>query len=932
MKNPSFFALVTLTSLSLLHLYAETPPEEPAVYAPKPMRLLTRHIEGNGIGYNRGYTTIEGFFAPYQKGAWLPFLDLRGHVLNNGQLAANTGLGLRYLSTSRAWGINSYYDYRCTDHYHYNQVALGLESLGAMWDFRINGYLPVGGKASSFWGASFDRFQGNQMLISRKREFVLKGANAEIGAHIDHFEKFPLYFTAGPYYLEGKGKNAYGGQVRASVDLAENFRIEGNTSYDNVFKWIGQGQVSLIIPFGHKKKVQPTKKRSSSENCTLQKRALQKVDRSEIIPVDTEHKSFVAINQETGTPWHFIFTDNTSHSLGTYASPYPTLLEAQNKAGANDALYAFPGSGAAYDTASSGHSGLQLKNNQRFLGSGTGHTVDSQYGPISILALSSAMPILTNSLAQSSVITLADQSVVTGFHFQGNEIKHAIFGNNNKGTVIERNVIAVSSSTPGDAAVHIESSDNTTENVIRFNSFTNSNKNSIKVKGRGTYSNNIFQNIDTPYDYTAIEIEGGQTRVHRNIFQGITTRGDFVGCTISTTEDNSPIVMSDTTFNSVTASNNFYGFLFSSTGDNSAITSNANTLNKCNAGNNFYGFLFSSTGANSTISSGEPSSGGNAEFITACSAGTDFYGWTLSAQGGKSPILANKNTISDCSARTGDFYGYYSLSSQYQSVQSVFSKLTNCTATKGNFYGWNTIHGGLDVQVGNHILNECTALEGDFYVCSELSSVEKVDSSINSITSCTAGTNFYGWHNLASSGDASKVSLKTNTITFCTAGTGDFYGWKNLYASTVSLETNTITSCTASTGDFYGWNATANGLIYFASNKVSDCTSQGVFNGLTADITTSTNSESCNCSTITQNNFSITLIDSDVDSYFMEITYHDTFFEPTLALTSNTSSPSLPINVTAQPDNPIYLFDIANTPTPTLTGPITSINMQCSCD
>ena len=432
MKNPSFFALVTLTSLSLLHLYAETVPEEPAVYAPKPMRLLTRHIEGNGIGYNRGYTTIEGFFAPYQKGAWLPFLDLRGHVLNNGQLAANTGLGLRYLSTSRAWGINSYYDYRCTDHYHYNQVALGLESLGAMWDFRINGYLPVGGKASSFWGASFDRFQGNQMLISRKREFVLKGANAEIGAHIDHFEKFPLYFTAGPYYLEGKGKNAYGGQVRASVDLAENFRIEGNTSYDNVFKWIGQGQVSLIIPFGHKKKVQPTKKRSSSENCTLQKRALQKVDRSEIIPVDTEHKSFVAINQETGTPWHFIFIDNTSHSLGTYASPYPTLLEAQNNSKPNDALYVFPGSGAAYDTASSGDGGLQLKNNQRFLGSGTSHRLDSPYGPISIRALSSAMPILTNSLPQSSIINLSgtNNCEVAGFNFQGNKIKHAINGEN----------------------------------------------------------------------------------------------------------------------------------------------------------------------------------------------------------------------------------------------------------------------------------------------------------------------------------------------------------------------------------------------------------------------------------------------------------------------------------------------------------------------
>lgn len=69
-------------------------------------RLSIRHIEGGGIGYSQGYTTLEGFFAPNPEGLPLmPFLDLRGHVFNNGKMAANGGLGLRGILGSRAYGL-----------------------------------------------------------------------------------------------------------------------------------------------------------------------------------------------------------------------------------------------------------------------------------------------------------------------------------------------------------------------------------------------------------------------------------------------------------------------------------------------------------------------------------------------------------------------------------------------------------------------------------------------------------------------------------------------------------------------------------------------------------------------------------------------------------------------------------------------------------
>lgn len=101
----------------------------------RPYTISARHVEPGGIGYKLGYTTVEGFFSLYNGSErWLPFLDARCHIFNDGRPAVNAGLGLRYLKSHRIWGLNSYYDYRKTKRQHYNQVAFGLESLGSLWD------------------------------------------------------------------------------------------------------------------------------------------------------------------------------------------------------------------------------------------------------------------------------------------------------------------------------------------------------------------------------------------------------------------------------------------------------------------------------------------------------------------------------------------------------------------------------------------------------------------------------------------------------------------------------------------------------------------------------------------------------------------------------------------------------------------------------
>jgi hypothetical protein len=80
-------------------------------------------------------------------GVLLPFLDARGHVFNNGKWAANAGAGLRALWKNRAYGYNTFTTtIEVRDASTRIKLGVGLETLGELFDFRINGYFTCRGK------------------------------------------------------------------------------------------------------------------------------------------------------------------------------------------------------------------------------------------------------------------------------------------------------------------------------------------------------------------------------------------------------------------------------------------------------------------------------------------------------------------------------------------------------------------------------------------------------------------------------------------------------------------------------------------------------------------------------------------------------------------------------------------------------------------
>jgi hypothetical protein len=396
----------------------------PAVQA---NRINIRQIEGGGIGYGQGYTTLETFLTPFKTfDSWLPFVDIRGHRFDNNKYALNAGLGVRYFipSACTIWGLNAYYDYRETGHKNYKQVGIGLEALGAHWDCRFNGYIPVSSRKSGFYQVKLDKFVGHNAYVKAKREFDMGGVNVEAAYHWMPKDYIDVTAALGPYYFRGEfSQFAAGGQARLKATFLDAISIEGITSYDNLFKWKGQGQLTFSIPLG------PTKLKTrgiGQSNCNnksaLDLRVVQPVQRFEIIVADSHKSSGLAIDPATGQPYNFIFVNNDPSMTpdGSFENPFLDLTTAQNASAPGDIVYVY-GSGVTYTPAVAGNSVFIMQNNQRLWGSGIKHHLKTSVGGMNIPAMTAAYPALDNPVtgtqAMNSIVALANNTEVSGFSF-----------------------------------------------------------------------------------------------------------------------------------------------------------------------------------------------------------------------------------------------------------------------------------------------------------------------------------------------------------------------------------------------------------------------------------------------------------------------------------------------------------------------------------
>ncbi len=377
------------------------------------MHASIRHTEARGIGYRSGYTTIEGFGIYDKNNDFMPFIDLRGHVFNDGKFAGNIGIGERtaLFSINHLLGIYFYYDVRQDRHgLTVNQVSPGIELVGSRMEYRLNGYFPVGGTKSHTYGRSFDKFKGHNIIVKRHQREAMTGGDGEIGVHITQSTKYDLYAAAGAYYFDASSDSSWGGKARLVGRYKEYITLEASYSYDHLFHSIVQGTVAFNLPFGARLK---NRKKNCGEHRSLWfSRAAFAPQRFEIPVIRRVTHRSKAINPATGKPWQVWFVNNTSSSSGTYESPFPTLVQAQNASSAGDAIYIFPGDG----TTKGMDKGIVLKDNQKLFGSGIKQVFPTTHGKLSVSAMSKKYPNITNTSLNINAVELGNSCEVAGLN------------------------------------------------------------------------------------------------------------------------------------------------------------------------------------------------------------------------------------------------------------------------------------------------------------------------------------------------------------------------------------------------------------------------------------------------------------------------------------------------------------------------------------
>ncbi|MGJ3245094.1 MAG: right-handed parallel beta-helix repeat-containing protein [Elainellaceae cyanobacterium] len=305
----------------------------------------------SGAGFD-GITRFEGFL-PFRQipGQDITYFEPRFTLDNDGNVGGTLLFGHRAYSevSDRIWGGYASVDNRRTDHSDFYQLGLGLESLGEVWDFRLNGYIPLGDTRQLVEDRSFDTgfdlssgFEGNLFVLSsrreqqrvRIREAALGGFDAEVGARITEWNDGDgdLRGYTGLYFYDAKGTNSsLGWRLGLDVRPVQNIVLGISVQDDDIFGTNVVGSFSLTWP----------RVRSRGPIIDGQEviaRLGEPTRRTPTIAVDTQEDIETTIeetiaplmNPEEEEPYRFVHVTlgRGSQGDGTFENPFGSLQSA----------------------------------------------------------------------------------------------------------------------------------------------------------------------------------------------------------------------------------------------------------------------------------------------------------------------------------------------------------------------------------------------------------------------------------------------------------------------------------------------------------------------------------------------------------------------------------------------------------------------------
>jgi len=369
---------------------------------------LEVNVADEGLGYEGSFFTVGGLF-PYAHddlgGMW--FVEARAHVSEHGNFFSNVGWGRRqFINPATSMALSVWYDFdgdEASNFGHaFHQLGLSGDVQSDWWKARINGYIPVDKRDFVQQG-----FTGNFILLQDGIDSALDGIEGEFGFRVPTFAGRTGWAYFGGYAYQSDNVDGFSGFL-ARLELpsvTESVLLQLQLNHDERFDTTGFA--NLIFRFG-------SARGPSNDPIPAMAPRLRRTERNAHI-ARFHQDPIIATNPANGNqPWRIFFADNTSGSDGTFEDPFGNLAAAVAAADQpHDIIFVREGDGTTmnYDTQ------VTLLPNQRLLGDGVAHFIDTQGGPLQLATdVDGIRPMITNS--SGPAVVLASGSLVSGLDIE----------------------------------------------------------------------------------------------------------------------------------------------------------------------------------------------------------------------------------------------------------------------------------------------------------------------------------------------------------------------------------------------------------------------------------------------------------------------------------------------------------------------------------
>ncbi|QDT25337.1 hypothetical protein Enr10x_06320 [Gimesia panareensis] len=767
-----------------------------------------RYQAGDTIGRVGGLSSFDAFF-PLLEGEdsdWLTFIDARLLLGDdNHNLGSNIGLGARqYLPEyQRTIGGYIYYDTRDAGYANFGQVSGGIETLGDIWDARLNWYVPTGTTRKQYAtshinsGGSY-QFIGHYLYggtFTRYFQAAMTGLDMEAGAKFYTNDYMDLRAYAGWYHFQASGsKQAWGWKSRVESRISDMVSLNLSVQNDRVFDTTVNFAVGIQWPSITGLRNGPR------SDLKAWDRLGESPERLRAIVVANQEvqdpNGGMLINPATGNPYYFMHVASGGNSDGSYEDPYATLAAAfaDPRTQAGDLI--------VYDHLTGSETGdFVLAPNTQVLSEGPTQFINTNIGSIQLPGSGTGInPDITGSftLNNGSVLSGFDITTTTGSSIIANGVGNIRVANN---TILNT---TVSSAYPAISLSNLTGS-------VTFDQTTLSKTNGTGLKISGGNADITFTNspITANSATYAVNIQNAGGSVHLGQING--TGDTFDAYVVNNTADITIDELNSTGATSLP---------FTVQNNSGSFTLNGGTI------------------ANSAASGGQIDGSQN---VTVRNV-------TWNSPGGHGLRVTNSSnlTISNNTINNANFDGIYVLNSsgnitisdnKIHSILTAFDTAINVTTNAdttlnidNNIIDSLLTIGGNGIDVTSTAGNATVNIRGN-----QITSIANGFGTAISYTGNTTGTmnttisNNKIYNTLGGFGDAIDVSINngsaTTTISQNTIDSDDLV---NLFGTGVSLTLNTTGSTTS----------------YITQNVISDDTNAALFgDGVYLEIDRGTNHE-----------------------------------------------------------------------------------------